>query len=93
MSAPEKDSGAVQASRWLGAGLPFDQVHGHTSLYRWDERVFRARAEIARRTTLDEGARHETTKLGGARIVGIDPGHGPTPRRSWRAWTTGPSSP
>lgn len=71
---------------WLGAGMPFDQLHGHTSLYAWDERRFAAREEIARRTTLDEPARHESTKLGGSRIIGIDPGHGRVARASWRAW-------
>jgi hypothetical protein len=71
---------------WLGAGMPFSQVHGHTSLYAWHERRFVARHEIARRTTLDETARHESTKLGAARIVGIDPGHGRAPGASWRAW-------
>ncbi|HEY5980374.1 MAG TPA: metallophosphoesterase [Microlunatus sp.] len=71
---------------WFGAGLPFSQVHGHTSLYAWDERRFVARKEIARRTTLDEPARHESTKLGAVRIIGIDPGHGRAPGVSWRAW-------
>ncbi|HEY5786172.1 MAG TPA: metallophosphoesterase [Microlunatus sp.] len=71
---------------WLGAGLPFSQLHGHTTLYAWDERRFTARDEIARRTTLDETARHESTKLGAARIIGIDPGHGRVASPSWRAW-------
>lgn len=71
---------------WLGAGLPFSQLHGHTTLYAWDEHRFTAREEIARRTTLDEPARHESTKLGAARIIGIDPGHGRVASPSWRAW-------
>jgi hypothetical protein len=71
---------------WMGAGMPFDQLHGHTSLYAWDERRFAAREEIARRTTVDVTARHESTKLGGSRIIGIDPGHGRVASPSWRAW-------
>ena len=45
-----------------------------------------AREEIARRTTLDEPARHESTKLGAVRIIGVDPGHGRMAGASWRAW-------
>lgn len=71
---------------WLGAGPAFSQIHGHTSLYLWDEHRFQAREEIARRTTIDEAARHETTKLGGTMIIGTDPGHGIRPARAWRSW-------
>ena len=91
--APDLSAGPLWAAAatelvpgWLGAGMPFSQVHGHTSLYAWDERRFVAREEIARRTTLDEPARHESTKLGAVRIVGVDPGHGRAPGASWRAW-------
>jgi hypothetical protein len=71
---------------WLSGVLPFSQIHGHTSLFSWNERRFAARPEISRRTTVDERARHEITKLGGGRIIGVDPGHGPTADGSWRAW-------
>jgi hypothetical protein len=91
--APDLSAGPLWAAAatelvpgWLGAGMPFSQVHGHTSLYAWDERRFVARQEIARRTTLDEPARHESTKLGAVRIIGVDPGHGRAPGASWRAW-------
>lgn len=95
---PELGAGPLWASAvselvpsWLGAGMPFDQVHGHTSLYDWDQGRFLARPEIARRTTLDLVARHETTKLGGSRIIGVDPGHGYRPGTSWRAWQPEPA--
>lgn len=71
---------------WLGVGAQFSQVHGHTSLYAWDEHRFTAREEIARRTTVDETARHESTKLGGTVIIGVDPGHGARPAERWRSW-------
>lgn len=71
---------------WLGAGSGFSQIHGHTSLYAWDDRRFQVREEIARRTTVDEQARHEVTKLGGTVIIGVDPCHGVRPASSWRAW-------
>ena len=72
---------------WLEADLPFSQVHGHTSLFRWGEGRFVA-IEISSgsgpRSTSD--ARHETTTLVGGRIVGVDPGHDQQPRGPWRAW-------
>jgi hypothetical protein len=71
---------------WLSGVLPFSQIHGHTSLYAWQEGRFLARAEIVRRTTIDLEARHETTRLGGGRIIGIDPGHDRHVRHTWRAW-------
>lgn len=74
---------------WMGAGAPFSQVHGHTSIYRWHEHRFVARDDIARRTSVDELARHESTKLGGTMIIGIDPGHGARPASRWRAWSSG----
>jgi hypothetical protein len=73
---------------WLSGVLPFSQIHGHTSLFSWNERRFVARPEISRRTTVDERARHEITKLGGGRIIGVDPGHGSTASVRWRAWET-----
>jgi hypothetical protein len=74
---------------WMDVWLPFSQVHGHTSLYDWQHQRFRASADIARRTALDEDAKHETTTLAGGRIVGVDPGHGSSSRRPWRAWVVG----
>ena len=70
---------------WLRHLLPFSLVHGHSSLYDWQQRRFRVPAGIARVTRLDEEARHETTTLAGGRIVGVDPGHGRQPVRPWRA--------
>ena len=74
---------------WLGVLMPFSQVHGHTSMTDWASGRLRVRADLARRTTLDHEAKHETTTLYGGRIVGVDPGHGSQPRRPWRAWETG----
>jgi hypothetical protein len=71
---------------WLATALPFSQIHGHDSIFDWRRRRFRAIDGIARRTVLDEQAKHETTVLGGGRIIGIDPGHGVQPCPPWRAW-------
>jgi Calcineurin-like phosphoesterase len=73
---------------WLGRPLPFSQIHGHTSLYDWQHDRFHASPDIARSTSLDEGAKHETTALTGGRIIGVDPGHGRVARQPWRAWET-----
>lgn len=71
---------------WVDRALPFSQVHGHSSLYDWQQQRFRVPAGLVRVTTLDEEAKHETTTLDGGRIVGVDPGHGSRARRPWRAW-------
>jgi hypothetical protein len=71
---------------WLEGWLPFSQVHGHTSLYRWSEQRFFGSQELEQRTIVDVDARHETTTLIGGRIVGIDPGHDAEPRGPWRVW-------
>jgi Calcineurin-like phosphoesterase len=71
---------------WVGEPMPFSQIHGHSTLYDWHHRHFRASATIARLADLDEEAKHETVALSGGRIVGVDPGHGQRPVRPWRAY-------
>lgn len=73
---------------WLGSTLPFSQLHGHTTIFDWQQRQFRSAGIVAQFTSVDEDAKHETTQLDGGRIIGIDPGHGQQPRRPWRAWET-----
>jgi hypothetical protein len=80
---------------WWGKRMPFSQVHGHTSVYDWHHRHFRASAEIAEVTALAEEAKHETVTLPGGRIVGVDPGHGRHAVRPWQAyelWGTVPAT-
>jgi len=69
----------------LDTPMPFSQVHGHSSLYDWQHRRFRAPHEIVRLALLDEDAKHESVNVPGGRIIGIDPGHGRRPTRGWRA--------
>lgn len=90
---PSRGAGPVWAAAatevvpsWLGRDLPFSQLHGHTSVYDWQHRRFRAPAEVARRTRVDEQAKHAEVLLSGGRIIGVDPGHGLRPRQPWRAW-------
>lgn len=71
---------------WDGTPLPFSQVHGHASLVDWRRRRLRCDAATAERLTVDEDAAHAGVTLHGGRIVGVDPGHGRTPHRPWRAF-------
>ncbi len=71
---------------WLDRTLPFSQVHGHAMIYDWQRREFDGAAEVVRRTSVDEELKHETVRLDGGRIIGIDPGHGRRPRLPWGAW-------
>lgn len=71
---------------WIRTHLPFSQIHGHSSLVDWSDRKPRLLGPLNTATTLDVTAKHETTVLPGGRIIGVDPGHGVRPRRSWRAW-------
>lgn len=96
--APDPLAGPVWASAagelvpsWLAAAAdtgeppPFDQVHGHATLADWQRRRIVADPEVAAATTLDLARCHETTTVGGRRIVGVDPKHGRRARRHWEA--------
>ncbi|GAA1839205.1 metallophosphoesterase [Microlunatus capsulatus] len=89
---PHRAAGPVWAAAatelvpgWVEHVLPFSQVHGHSSVYDWSQEEFRVPPELAVRTHLDVTARHETTRLVGGRLVGVDPGHGRRAASSWRA--------
>jgi hypothetical protein len=71
---------------WLATAMPFSQVHGHASVFDWRSRQYRATDEIARLTSVDEAAKHETVTVGGGRIIGVDPGHGDQARQPWKSW-------
>jgi N-acetylmuramoyl-L-alanine amidase len=71
---------------WVVTRLPYSQLHGHASIFDWQTRQYRVMNAVARRTAVDERAKHEATSLPGGRIIGIDPGHGREPRRPWRAF-------
>lgn len=71
---------------WLTSMLPFSQIHGHSSVYDWHHGCFYGSGDLARVTTVDEEAKHETSTLAGGRLIGIDPGHGRHAQRAWRSW-------
>lgn len=71
---------------WADRPLPFGQLHGHSSVYDWQRGVFRVGPELAARTSLNPDGGHETTRLDGGEIIGVDPGHGTEAHVTWHAW-------
>lgn len=71
---------------WLAEGLPFSQIHGHSSVFDWHRGRFRGPAAVARVTEIDENTRHEIVRVPGGRIIGVDPGHGRRAAPHWRSW-------
>jgi calcineurin-like phosphoesterase family protein len=65
--------------------MPFSLVHGHSSVADWRRRSFTAEREVGVLMAVDEQRAHATATLPGGRIIGIDPGHGRTPREPWQA--------
>ncbi len=65
---------------------PFSQVHGHSTITD-HRRGLPAGHDVAVLVSVDNDAAHETVVLpqGGARIVGVDPGHGRRAHHPWRA--------
>ena len=70
---------------WLGHDLPFNQVHGHTSVYEWDAQRWHVDPAVRQMTTRDLLAEHVTVALPGGRLIGIDPGQEALGRGEWRS--------
>lgn len=92
---PDGTAGPVWASAatelvpsWLAVdvAMPFDQVHGHSTLTDWRRGRLDCRPDVAARTTLDVARSHETTLVGERRIVGVDPKHGARANRRFEAY-------
>jgi hypothetical protein len=80
-------AGAEVIPSWLDSGtaLPFDLVHGHSSVTDWRRRRFTVERRIGELLSVDEARAHTTATLPGGRITGIDPGHSRRPHRPWEA--------
>jgi hypothetical protein len=65
------------AASWTRDPMPFSQVHGHSSSYWWSSGEWLVPPGM--REGVDRSRRHVTVKVGGGRLVGIDPNHGTTP--------------
>jgi hypothetical protein len=70
---------------WLAssAPAPFQQIHGHSSTVDWVTGRRYGHLEGPIRISEDPELRHATAVIDGRRIIGIDPGHGRRPARSW----------
>ncbi len=79
-------AGTEMMASWIEHALPFSQMHGHTSIYDWNNGRWYADAEARSHITLDEPAKHVTVTLPGGRIVGVDPGHAALARGEWRSF-------
>jgi hypothetical protein len=69
---------------WVSSGdMPFDQVHGHSSLYDWFRARYRSEA-LRDGALVDPEARHVRVAVGSEReIIGIDPGRGNDGHSRW----------
>ncbi|MFT4088654.1 MAG: metallophosphoesterase [Gordonia sp. (in: high G+C Gram-positive bacteria)] len=71
---------------WADANMPFSQIHGHSNLVDWRSADTVAPGPGGVIMAADFYAKHATVWIGGRRIVGVDPGHGPEPMRPWRSF-------
>jgi len=72
------EAGQELYGSWLaaesdGRGVPFGQVHGHSSVYSFDREAWREPRVLARRFMVNHDRRHVSGLLGGKVFYGIDP--------------------
>jgi hypothetical protein len=65
------------------APAPFDQIHGHSSTIDWVTGRRYGHLDSSVQTSDDPVLRHSTTTVEGRLNIGIDPGHGRRPARTW----------
>jgi hypothetical protein len=70
---------------WMGRRMPFSQIYGHTTVTDWRRPGRRRAPALDDIVTVDPDAKHETVRLRGGRLIGIDPGHLDTPTTPWHA--------
>jgi len=71
---------------WLELGdMPFHQVHGHATEFRWSAGRWDNDVPIAMRDphALDPDRRHTRLEIGSHTLIGIDPGHGQYSASRW----------
>lgn len=62
---------------WIASGdLPFDQVHGHASVFDWKSKSFwpTVSPDLLQRTALDHDRRISTVNVSNSRITSVDTG-------------------
>jgi hypothetical protein len=72
--------------RWyaMGGMVPFDQVHGHSSLVHYPDRSWRCPGRVRERAQVDWGARLVRTRIGGRVFHAVDPKHGKSGAEWWQ---------
>jgi len=66
-----------------GGFVPFDQVHGHSSIVGFNDRTWRCPGRVRQRATVDWPARHTRVRVGGRVFTGVDPKHGRGGAAEW----------
>lgn len=64
--------------------VPFGQIHGHSSIYRYPTDSWRAAEKVRLRAAVDLERRHVTVRIGGRQFTGIDPKHGRDGAPKWQ---------
>jgi hypothetical protein len=79
-SAPDE---LIPSWREAALQMPFQQVHGHSSLIDWATGRHLGVPDRVGPFAQDDRLRHTTSLIGVRRIVGVDPGHGRRPAPTW----------
>lgn len=82
------EAGPEVYASWLyaekdGTGVPFGQVHGHSTAYWWPKKTWQCTPEVAARFVPTPRFRHLKGVIGGKPFTGIDPGFGRTAVEQW----------
>jgi hypothetical protein len=83
------EAGSELYEAWMqfysgGGFVPFDQVHGHSSVVSYSDQMWRCSRRIRQRATVDWEERQVRVRIGGRSFTGIDPRHGRTGAAQWR---------
>lgn len=78
-------AGSELVASWLGHDLPFNQIHGHTSVFDWDTEHWYIDEATRPLVERDSVAKHVTVNLLGGRLIGVDPGNEALGRDEWRS--------
>jgi hypothetical protein len=83
------EAGSELYEAWMqfysgGGFVPFDQVHGHSSVVRFSDQMWRCSGRVRQRASVDWQERQVRVRIGGRLFTGIDPKHGRHGAAQWR---------
>jgi hypothetical protein len=67
-----------------GGFVPFDQVHGHSSIVSFRDQTWRCTGRVRQRARVDWEAHHVRVRIGGRTFIGVDPKHGRAGAIQWQ---------